>query len=107
MVLNLILNASYAIRKKSEADNKKGSLTIATRFTDEFFELRVADTGIGIKKSEYKRIFDAGYSTKEIGRSTGHGLAQVYDIAVNRYKGTIEFKSTEGYGTEFTVRIPI
>ncbi len=106
MVLNLILNAAYAVRKKSEANNRKEHISISTRFAKDFMELRVADTGIGIKKQDYKRIFDSGFTTKEIGRSTGHGLALVYDIVVNRYKGTIEFKSTEGMGTEFTVRIP-
>lgn len=106
LVLNLILNAAYAVRKKCEADGCKGLIKISTRYTAEFFELKVADTGIGIKQKDYKRIFDSGFTTKEIGRGTGHGLSLVYDIAVNRYKGTIEFKSVEGEGTEFTVRIP-
>jgi signal transduction histidine kinase len=107
MVLNLLVNASYAVRKKSEADGTKGKITVSTRFTKDFFELKVADTGIGIKKQDYKRIFDPGFTTKEVGRGTGHGLALVYDIAVNRYNGTIQFKSSEGVGTEFTVRIPL
>ena len=107
MVLNLLVNAAYAVRKKSEADGTKGKITVSTRYTREFLELKVSDTGIGIKKQDYKRIFDPGYTTKEVGRGTGHGLALVYDIAVNRYKGTIEFKSSEGVGTEFTVRIPL
>lgn len=106
LVLNLILNAAYAVRKKCEADGEKGFIRIKTRYTEEFFELKVEDSGIGIKKKDYKRIFDSGFTTKEIGRGTGHGLSLVYDIAVNRYKGTIEFKSVEGSGTEFTVRIP-
>lgn len=107
MVLNLLVNAAYAVRKKSEADGTKGRITVSTRYTKEFLELKIADTGIGIKKQDYKRVFDPGFTTKAIGRGTGHGLALVYDIAVNRYKGTIEFKSTEGVGTEFTVRIPL
>lgn len=107
MILNLLVNAAYAVRKKSEADGTKGTITVSTRYTKDFFELKVADNGIGIKKQDYKRVFDPGFTTKEVGRGTGQGLALVYDTAVNRYKGTIQFKSTEGIGTEFTVRIPL
>ncbi|WP_277656426.1 sensor histidine kinase [Seleniivibrio woodruffii] len=107
LVLNLLMNAAYAVRKKAEADGEKGKISVSTRYTADFFELRISDTGIGIKKHDFKRVFDAGFSTMAVGMGTGHGLSTVYDIVVNRYKGTIEFKSQEGVGTEFTVRLPL
>lgn len=105
--LNLLVNSAYAVRKKFEADGERGCIEIFTRFTSNFFEVRIKDTGIGIKKSDYKRIFDQGFTTKQLGRVTGNGLAIVYDIIVKRLKGTIEFKSTEGKGSEFILRLPI
>jgi len=105
--LNLLVNASYAVRKKFEADGERGLINIASRYTGDFYEVRIADTGIGIKKQDLKRIFDKGFTTREVGRVTGNGLAIVYDLVVRRYKGTIEFKSAEGKGTEFIIRLPI
>jgi signal transduction histidine kinase/PAS domain-containing protein len=107
MVLNLLLNSAYAVRKKFEGDQQKGTITVSTRYTREFFEVKVADTGIGIKKKDYKRVFDPGFSSKKVGRGTGHGLAVTYEIVVKRYGGAIEFQSREGEGTEFTVRLPL
>jgi nitrogen-specific signal transduction histidine kinase len=105
--LNLLVNAAYAVRKKFEADGERGSINIASRTIGSFFEVKLSDTGIGIKKEDYTRIFDQGFTTKQLGRVTGNGLAIVYDIVVKRHKGTIEFKSVEGKGTEFTLKLPI
>lgn len=105
--LNLMMNSAYAVRKKSEAEGSRGVIRVSSRYSAAFYEVKIGDTGIGIKKQDYKRIFDQGFSTKEVGRVTGNGLAIVYDLVVRRYKGTIEFKSVEGKGTEFTVRLPL
>lgn len=105
--LNLLMNSAYAVRKKFEADGERGIIRIVTRYSGDFYEAKVSDTGIGIKKQDYKRIFDQGFSTKEVGRVTGNGLAVVYDLVVHRYKGTIEFRSVEGKGTEFILRFPV
>lgn len=105
--LNLLMNAAYAVRKKCEADGQRSLISISSRYTNTFYEVKISDNGIGIKKQDYKRIFDQGFTTKEVGRVTGNGLAIVYDIVVRRYKGTIEFKSIEGKGTEFILRFPV
>jgi len=105
--LNLLVNAAYAVRKKFEADDERGAIKVVSRYCDGFYEVLISDTGVGIKKQDYKRIFDQGFSTKEVGRVTGNGLAIVYDLVVRRHKGTIEFNSEEGKGTEFIIRLPI
>jgi len=105
--LNLLMNSAYAVRKKYEADGERGVIKVTSRCSNDFYELKIADTGIGIKKQDYKRIFDQGFTTKEVGRVTGNGLAIVYDLVVKRYRGTIEFKSKEGKGTEFNLKLPI
>lgn len=105
--LNLLVNAAYAVRKKFEADGERGFISVKSKYLSGYYELNLSDTGIGIKKQDYKRIFDQGFTTKEVGRVTGNGLAIVYDIVVRRYGGTIEFKSEVGKGTEFTIRLPL
>jgi len=104
MFLNLLMNASYSVRKKFEGDNRRCKIKISTRKTSQFFEIKIADSGIGIKKEDYRKIFNPDFSSREIGRSKG--LAVTYEIVVKRYGGTIEFKSSEGEGAEFVIRIP-
>jgi len=105
--INLLINAGHGIRKKQEADGKRGLIKVHSRYSAGFFEVKISDTGIGIKKKDYKHIFDPGFIPKEAGRPTGNGLAIVYDLVIKRYKGSIEFKSTEGKGTEFILRLPV
>jgi len=105
--LNLLVNAAYAVRKKFEADGLRGVITFTSRVVGGFYEIKIGDTGIGINKKDYTRIFDQGFTTKQLGRVTGNGLAIVYDIVVKRHKGALEFKSVEGKGTEFTLKLPI
>ena len=71
---------------------------------------RVEDDGIGIPKSEQKRIFERFYRvdkshSREIG-GTGLGLA-ITRSAVLMHRGAIKVYSKEGEGTTFTVRIPL
>lgn len=70
--------------------------------------LSVRDTGIGIPEEEQARVFERFYRAKNAGGATisgtGLGLAIVKHIAA-LYGGTIDVQSTEGVGSEFTVRL--
>jgi signal transduction histidine kinase len=63
-------------------------------------EIRVQDTGVGIKPEHLSRIFDLYYTTKE--RGTGIGLSMVYRT-IQLHDGDIEVESTPGRGTTFRV----
>jgi signal transduction histidine kinase len=66
-------------------------------------EVRVEDTGVGIRPADLKRIFDLYYTTKEHG--TGFGLSMVYR-SIQMHDGEIEVQSTPGRGTTFRILLP-
>ncbi|GAB3558782.1 hybrid sensor histidine kinase/response regulator transcription factor [Spirosoma fluminis] len=72
--------------------------------------IQVNDTGIGIAPANLSAIFDRFYRVEgKVGRTyegTGIGLSLVNEL-VNVLGGTITVASTEGVGTNFTVRLPL
>jgi signal transduction histidine kinase len=63
----------------------------------------VADTGVGIPQSARDKIFEPFYTTKEVGKGMGLGLAISYGIARD-YGGTILARGRKGGGTCMTLR---
>ncbi len=66
----------------------------------DWLELRVSDTGTGIKPEQIHRIFNPFFTTKEVGKGTGLGLSVIYKI-VSEYDGHILVDSEPGHGTTF------
>ncbi|MFC1783117.1 ATP-binding protein [Planctomycetota bacterium] len=108
VMLNLIVNAADAITDKlGEGSENKGMISISTRRDAEWAEIRVADNGSGIPEKIRERILDPFFTTKEIGKGSGHGLAIAYSIIVNKHGGTLIFETEMGEGTTFIIRLPI
>lgn len=86
-------------------------ITVRMGYTQDEFEIEIADTGKGMSEEETKRIWDRFYKAdpsragKE-GGGTGLGLTIVKHL-VNGMNGQITVKSTPGAGTTFTVRFPL
>ncbi|MCC6396092.1 MAG: HAMP domain-containing protein [Bacteroidetes bacterium] len=98
VILNLLLNARDAMPDG-------GRLTMELSEEAQWVVLRVRDTGVGIAPEHRGRIFEAFFTTKTEVRGVGLGLSVTYGI-VKQHRGFIDFESTPGAGTTFTVRLP-
>jgi signal transduction histidine kinase len=94
---NMILNAVQAMPEG-------GKLTIQTVKSGGLIEIIIKDTGVGIPKVNFKKIFQPLFSTKTKG--IGLGLPICKQI-VEDHSGEITVKSEVGKGSTFTVKLPI
>ncbi|MFP4581610.1 MAG: PAS domain S-box protein [Candidatus Sumerlaeia bacterium] len=110
ILMNLCVNARDAMPDG-------GSITIRTEYQQnapktgenaptKYAVLTVADTGHGIDADKQESIFDPFYTTKEVGKGTGLGLATVYGI-VKQHDGYINVHSEPGKGTKFRIFLPV
>jgi GAF domain-containing protein/HAMP domain-containing protein/anti-sigma regulatory factor (Ser/Thr protein kinase) len=88
----------------------KGSVEIAARAEDGFFDICVHDTGPGIAPDDQKRIFEEfqqvdNSSTRKKG-GTGLGLA-ISKRLIEMHGGTLSVESVLGEGSTFRVAVPV
>jgi PAS domain S-box-containing protein len=108
VILNLVVNAAHTIGDVQKRNGgNKGRITVKTRRDGEWAEIRVTDTGAGIPEEIHSKIFTPFFTTKEVGKGTGQGLAIAHSVVVKKHGGNISFETVEGQGTTFIVRIPI
>ena len=86
-----------------------GSVSVRVGSEDVNAVIEVADTGIGIPKEDYDRIFERFYQvdkshSREVG-GTGLGLS-IVKHAVGTHGGSIRVESVENAGSTFTVTLP-
>jgi signal transduction histidine kinase len=111
ILLNLINNSLDSLQSKR--DQGMGSarlqLTISSNVRrtagEEWAEIVVYDTGLGIRKVDLRNVVKPFFTTKRVGEGTGLGLTICQQLA-SKYGGMLEIKSKEGVWTQVTLRIP-
>lgn len=108
VILNLIVNAAHAIGKVvGDGSEGKGIITVSTRRDADWVEIRIRDSGCGIPEDVAEKVFDPFFTTEEVGKGTGQGLAIAHSVVVEKHKGTIAFETQVQKGTTFIIRLPL
>jgi PAS domain S-box-containing protein len=108
VILNLLVNAAHAITEAASSDRqRKGTIIVSTRHSDDWAEVRVGDNGTGIPEKIRHRIFEPFFTTKKIGRGTGQGLTLAHSVIVKKHSGDLRFETETGKGTCFIIRLPL
>jgi len=102
VMVNLIQNACHALVDKHQMIRVK----IESSPDGNFVEVRVRDTGSGIKAGHLKKITDPFFTTKRDRGGTGLGLSVSLSI-VKEHSGSLSFDSAPGKGTEVLMRLPV
>ena len=113
MVLNLLTNAFCAVNEKKRSAVAKPTevkyeqtVSISTKKTGNYVEIKVSDNGNGIPQKVLDKIFQPFFTTKPTGQGTGLGLSLSYDI-VKAHNGEIKVETKENKGTTFKIILPI
>ena len=107
VLLNMLVNAAQAVGEKYKDRQDKGVIRLGTRRHEHALIVTIADTGTGIAEKNLHRIYDPFFTTKEVGKGTGQGLAIVHDIVVNKHGGSVEVQTELGKGTTFVLKFPL
>jgi signal transduction histidine kinase/CheY-like chemotaxis protein len=116
VIVNLTTNARDAMPKGGRLTIETGEVTIAggPERTGEdpaalppgpYAVLSVRDTGVGMDIETLRLAFQPFFTTKEVGKGTGLGLATVYGI-VEQSGGRVFAESELGAGSTFRVFLP-
>lgn len=107
VILNLVVNAADAIESMNNGTGEKGLIQISTQRHGDSVSICVEDNGGGMPESVRTKIFDPFYTTKEVGKGTGQGLAISWDVIVNKHSGSIVCETDDGVGTKFIIQLPL
>ncbi|MDB5446010.1 MAG: histidine kinase [Phenylobacterium sp.] len=107
VVLNLAVNARDAM-PNGGAIEIRGENVVGYADRDlegDYVRLSVIDEGVGMSDEVKAHVFEPFYTTKEVGRGSGLGLAQVYGFA-KQSGGAVRIDSALGRGTTVSLLLP-
>jgi len=107
IIINLFTNARDAIEERATRNKSATEKRITIRSFLENSEVVVefSDTGVGIPPRYRDKVFEPYFTTKEVGKGTGIGLAISYNI-VKEHGGRIDVTENDSGGVTFKIRLP-
>jgi len=110
LLANLCINARDAIAGVGKVTIETSNITLDEAYCNvhpgfnpgEYVVLAVSDDGCGITADVKNHLFEPYFTTKDMGKGTGLGLATVYGI-VKQNKGFINVYSEPGNGSTFKI----
>ncbi len=113
IIMNLATNAAHAMETggilgvsvHDVTIGKNGTLSEVEITPGKYICIEISDTGCGIDEQTKEKIFEPYFTTKELGKGTGLGLAVVHGI-ITSYSGHINVSSKLGQGTTFHIYLP-
>jgi len=114
VLLNLASNAADAMPDSGKLIIETRQIVFDHEYCRSHLEIKpgpyvlllVTDTGVGMDQDILEHIFEPFYTTKEIGKGTGLGLASAYGI-IKTHGGHIQCYSEVGMGTTFQINLPV
>ncbi|MEI6682907.1 MAG: PAS domain S-box protein [Bacteroidota bacterium] len=83
-------------------------VTMRLHLNQDFFELRIADKGIGIPPEDIKHLFKPFYRASNVGMVSGTGLGlNIVQEIIGKHGGKIELTSKLNEGTEIIIHLPV
>ncbi|MBN2123687.1 MAG: PAS domain S-box protein, partial [Deltaproteobacteria bacterium] len=112
VLINLYMHAWHSMPAGGEIRLKTANASFAAEVARElglepggYVKLTFSDNGLGLDEKTTKRIFEPFFTSKEMGRGIGLGLASVYGIVKN-HGGMITVEGRKGEGTTFILYLP-
>jgi len=99
VILNIVLNAIHAL-------NENGKIQVTIEKNNGWAVCKISDDGKGIPKEAMDHIYDPFFTTKKGHKSYGLGLSVSRGI-IEEHGGSISVKSSEGKGTEVTIKLKL
>ena len=106
VLMSLMQNSLYALRKKWEKEPYPAEMAIHAEQRGDRIRIRLHDNGIGIEAGILDKIFDPFFTTKTSAEAAGVGLYLSREIILSHH-GTLEVRSEKDNDTEFFISIPI
>lgn len=108
VLFNLITNAVDAIVEAyGEDPDPFGEIVIRTMSDDRSVTVIVDDNGTGLPDEVLSKAFDHFFTTKEVGKGSGQGLAISHNVVVNHHQGSMKIENRSEGGARVWFCIPI
>ncbi|MDB9314689.1 AAA family ATPase [Spirulina sp. CS-785/01] len=111
--MNILANSIDALEESNQGKSFQeirqtpNKIWITTQQEGQEIWVKIKDNGVGMSPEVVTQIFEQGFTTKDVGKGTGLGMAISQQIIEQKHGGTIECHSQLGQGSEFILKIPV